>query len=77
MASWGIDFLKNDGCYTSMPQLEGDGLSWMTDDPSSVSVAGSAFEVYARAHAAIQASGRAIVHNIKGIPGGGMNASAA
>ena len=76
MAKFGIDFLKNDGCYTTAPQLEGDGMSWMKNEPNSPA-ARTAYEVYARTHAAIIASGRAIVHNIKGQPGGGMNASAA
>ena len=60
MAGWGIDFLKNDGCYTSSPNNEG-GLQ---PDPS-------ASENYRRTMDAINASGRSIVHNVKGIPGGG------
>jgi hypothetical protein len=55
MAEWGIDFLKNDGCYATSPNLEAS----MHNDPS-------AFEVYKRASDAIHSTGRAIVHNVKG-----------
>ena len=61
MAAWGVDFLKNDGCYPTSPNLEGG----IPDDPS-------AYEVYKRTHDALQASGRAIVHNVKGTGNGGL-----
>ena len=63
MASYGIDFFKNDGCFTSSPHSEGGFHA----DPS-------AYKHYGRMQAALQASGRTIVHNIKGVPGGGIEA---
>ena len=71
MAAFGIDFLKNDGCYTTVPGDEGDGFAFQ-NDPSSVSVARSANETYARTYAAIRAAGRPIVHNVKGLDNGGL-----
>ena len=67
MAGFGIDFLKNDGCYTLTPNNEGDGLTRHPDP--------SAYTHYRRTQDAIVASGRAIVHNIKGVPGGGAAAA--
>ena len=66
MAGFGIDFLKDNGCYTLTPNNEGDGLTY--PDPS-------AYTHYKRTQNAIAASGRAIVHNIKSVPGGGAAAS--
>jgi alpha-galactosidase len=63
MAGWGIDFLKNDGCYITSPNIEGGIYPY---DPSAP-------ELYERVGDAILATGREIVHNIKGIPGGGAS----
>ena len=62
MAGWGIDFLKNDGCYTASPGQEGG----LRADPSAA-------ELYQRVQDAIRSTGRPIVHNVKGIPGGGCS----
>jgi hypothetical protein len=63
MAGWGIDFLKNDGCYITSPNIEGGIYPY---DPSAP-------ELYKRVSDAILASGRPIIHNIKGDPGGGAS----
>ena len=57
---FGIDFLKNDGCFTTAPQSEG-GYSGDR----------AAFLHYRATHDALQATGRGIVHNVKGTSGGG------
>ena len=71
MAGFGIDFFKNDGCYTTSPADEGDGGVSGNGMPDP-----SAFPHYSKMHAALAATGRAIVHNVKGVPGGGCAASA-
>ena len=62
MAAWGVDFLKNDACYTISPNVKenlGSGQSapqWPLP---------AAYELYAKTFGALAASGRAIAHNIK------------
>ena len=52
MASWGIDFLKNDGCYTASPHSEGG----LRGDPSAA-------ELYGRTQRAIDAAGQSVCNH--------------
>ena len=62
MAAWGVDFLKNDACYTISPNVKenlGSGQSapqWPLP---------AAYDLYAKTFGALAASGRAIAHNVK------------
>jgi alpha-galactosidase len=70
MAGFGIDFFKNDGCYTTSPADEGDGGVSGNNMPDP-----SAYPHYLKMHQALAATGRDIIHNVKGVPGGGCSAS--
>jgi len=66
LSAYGVDFYKNDGCFTATPFSEGGFRA----DPS-------AFGHYGKMMKGLQASGRPIVHNVKGVPGGGIVADRA
>jgi alpha-galactosidase len=57
LAAVGVDFLKNDGCFGGSPGSKG----WVTNGNQQP----GALRQYARMQAALRATGRPIVHNVK------------
>jgi alpha-galactosidase len=57
LAAWGVDFLKNDGCFGASPGSKG----WVTGGNEQP----GALRQYAAMQAALRATGRPIVHNVK------------
>ena len=57
LAAAGVDFLKNDGCFGASPGSKG----WVTNGNEQP----GALRQYARMQAALRATGRLIVHNVK------------